>query len=91
LYQFEWLSGGFSNSSAIGTAAFPGPVPPKKLPCEDVMQLALNFCNQSVLCLVRIAGREELAATVDPKYHVVKGRGEKTVSAKLCEGGLSVS
>ena len=54
------------------------------------MRLALNFCNQSVSCLVRIAGRDEVAATVDPKYHVVKGRGEETVSAKLCEGGLSV-
>jgi hypothetical protein len=34
---------------------------------------------------VRIAGRDQVAATVDPKYHVVKGRGEETVSAKLCE------
>jgi hypothetical protein len=53
------------------------------------MRLALN-CNQSVLCLVHIAGQDEVAATVNPKYHVVKGRGEETVSAKLCEGGLSV-
>jgi hypothetical protein len=54
------------------------------------MPLALNFCNQYVSCLVRIADRDEVAATVDPKDHVVKGRGEETVSAKLCEGGLSV-
>jgi hypothetical protein len=31
-----------------------------------------------------------MAATVHPKYHVVKGRGEEMVSAKLCEDGLSV-